>query len=85
MRTWEADKPWAYRTEKDAEAHKEKRSDEDGSAYHGVQELDAALQLGSSLAELPEEQPSDWLPLAEAAVVLLCRDTEASEVIVTQI
>lgn len=41
--------------------------------YHGVQELDAARQLGARLAELPEQRAPDGLPLAQAVVVPLCK------------
>lgn len=41
--------------------------------YHGVQEADAACQLGARLAELPEQRAPDGLPLAQAVVVPLCK------------
>lgn len=40
--------------------------------HHGIQELDAASQFRSRLAELSEEQAANRLPLTQADVVPLC-------------
>lgn len=53
------------------------------SSYHSVQELDAAPQFGLSLAELSEQQASDGLPLAEAAVVLFYAQRERCNPLIT--
>lgn len=47
------------------------RSGDRKCSHHGVQELDAAPELGPRVTELAEEEPSDWLLLTQAGVVPL--------------